>query len=160
MSFAMKSILLSLLSLSAFAEADEEKREVPLKEFADSKVLIGKLGLPFGTIVRVTCRSYGANEEEANRKGGDPSKRQVEIISVQGKPIEPAIRIEWRIPKELQKPPVGESIEVWAYETGSFRGLPDELGKYADGHLPQDHRFSFVNQLSVIREVTPEDEAK
>jgi hypothetical protein len=155
----VKYLLLSLLSLIALAQADEKKTEVPLKDFNDSKVLVGKLGVPFGTIVRVTCRSFEPGEDEAKRKG-DPWKRQVEVTSIQGKPIDPAIRIEWGIPKELQKPPVGESIEVWAYETGSFRGLPNGLLKYSDGHLPQDHGFCFVNKLLVIRKVTPGDQAK
>ncbi|MEK7951253.1 hypothetical protein [Luteolibacter soli] len=155
----MKRILLSLLSLAALVQADEEKREVPLKEYNDSKVLVGKLALPFGTIVRVTCRSFEPSEEEAKLKG-DPWERQVEITSIQGKPIDPAIRIEWGSPKELPKPPVGESIEVWAYETGSFRGLPDDLGKYSDGHLPQGHGFCFVNRLIAIRKVTPADKVK
>ena len=157
----MKYLLLSLLSLTALSQAEEKKTEVPLKDLGDSKVLIGKLGLPFGTIVRVTCRSFEPSEEEAKRKG-DPWKSQVEITSIQGKPIDPPIRIEWGsfVPKEPAKPPVGENIEVWAYETGSFRGLPDGLLKYSDGHLPQGHGFCFVNKLVAIREITPEGQVK
>jgi len=157
MTLSVKSILLSLLSLTAFIQANEEKREVPLKEFSDSKVLFGKLGVPFGTIVRVTCRSFEPGEED--RLKGDPWKRQVEITSIGGKPVDPPIRIEWRIPKGIQKPPVGGRVEVWAYETGAFRGLPDGLDKYSDA-IPQDHDFCFVNQLLVIRKVTPGDPAQ
>ena len=109
--------------------------------------------------MRVTCRSIEPNEEEANRKG-DPWKRQVEITSIQGKAVEPVIRIEWANfeADSVPKPPAGEISEVWAYEAGSFQGLPDDLLKYLGEHLPQGRGFAFVNRLVAIRKVGPEDQ--
>lgn len=151
----MKLCLLALLSLIACAQA--EQKDVPLKEYNDSKVLIGRLGRPFGTITRLTCRSVEPSQEERRLKG-EPWKDQVEVVAIEGKPVKPGIRINWRNFRAdtVAKPPAGEAIDVWAYESGSFQGLPAGIFRYEES-IPADTGFTFVNTLVVIRKVKPED---
>jgi hypothetical protein len=151
----MKLYLPALLSLFAFAQA--EQKELPLKDYEDSKVLIGRLGRPFGTIIRLTCRSVEPSQEERLLKA-EPWKDQVEVVAIEGNPVKPVIRINWSNFRAdtVAKPPGRENIEVWAYESGSFQGLPAEISRYEQS-IPADTGFSFVNTLVVIRKVKPED---
>ena len=129
------------------AESDNRIRVEELK----TQLPIGLLKMPLGTVVTVKCRSFLPTEEESRNKDAF-WKRQVEITEIDGKALEPPVRIEWDTSSPLlKKPPVGTTIEAIGYESGSFHGIPDAAGK--DLPLASGTPFAFHSGFVPMQEV-------
>lgn len=59
----------------------------------------------------------------------------------------PATSLSDRRIKELEKGYVGRKVKLYAYETGSFQGIPD---RNPLSNMYQGHGFMFIRQLVVI----------
>jgi len=112
----MKAIIIALLATSALCQAEEKIVRVEVSD--GKKVLVGKLGKPFGTIVRVACRSFVPPKGEPRPKAEEPEKL-VEIIAVEGKRLETPVVMEWSafMTATVEKLAVGETREIWGYDT-------------------------------------------
>ena len=144
----MKAVVIALLAVSVLSHA-AEKEKISIEEFRENKVLIGKLGKPFGKVVRVTCRGIVPTEEEKNSKW-QRWKSQVDIIAIEGERVEPPIRLEWKTytGQTPKKPEAGVSFEVLAYESGGFEGTPSKVPRPR-----QDVGFAFECCLVALERV-------
>jgi hypothetical protein len=149
----MKAILIALLVAITLGHA-AEKEKVSIEEFREKKVLIGKLGKPFGTVLRATCSGFVPTEDERRTKA-EWWKNQVDIVAIEGKRVDPPIRIEWSTfeADTVKKPAAGETLEVWGYETGKFRGVPAEAFK----HVPPmaTTGFGFMSTFVALKKAEP-----
>ena len=154
----MKAIVIALLALSALGQG-AEKEKVSIDEFRENKVLIGLLGEPFGKVVRVSCRGIAPTEEDKRMKG-EPWKNQVEIFVIGERMLEVPVRIEWSAfqTATVAKPASGQTLQVWGYETGGFRGSPGEAFEYVPGIA--DRGFGFVSTFVALKKVEPERKQK
>lgn len=131
--------------------------EISVKDLPNDKVLVGKLGIPFGTIVRASCRGIIPTEDELERTKGRGWKEQIEILSVNGKLLDPPERLDWSSSRsDLEKPAQGETREIFGYETGMFTGVPNRLSEYAP--VWQDTSFHFACSFVPLK-VASEQEA-
>lgn len=154
----MKSIIITLLAVSALSQA-AEKKEVSIEEFRENKVLTGLLGEPFGKVVRVSCRGYTPTEDDKRLKG-EPWKDLVEIYVIGDRMLEVPVRIQWSsfMTATVAKPAPGETLQVWGYETGGFEGNPSE----AFQHVPSvaDREFRFVSTFVALKKFEQERKQK
>jgi hypothetical protein len=154
----MKAIVIALLAVSVLSQA-AEKEKVGIEEFKDKKVLTGKLGEPFGKIVRVTCRGYLPTEDDKRSKG-EGWKDLVEIFVIENQLLEVPVRIEWSTFKigTVAKPAAGETLEVLGYESGQFEGTPSG----AFQHVPSvaDKGFGFVSTFVALKKVEAAPKSK
>lgn len=139
--------------------AAAQVREISIAEvIAEEKVLIGKLGVPFGTIVQVKCQGIVPSENELKVKA--PTWDQdVLVLSVNGKPLDPPARLRWsaaRADDSLKKPDQGKIAEVFGYETGMFSGVPDRLHEYAPSWA--DTNFHFHCSFIALTDQAPEED--
>lgn len=154
----MKAIVIALLAVSALIQA-AEKEKIGIEEFDGNKVLIGKLGKPFGTVVRVTCRDFVPTVDQRRTKG-EWWKELVEITAIEGKQLEPPIPIKWSVfmTGSVAKPAAGETLEVLGYESGQFEGTPPEVFE----HVPPvaDVGFHFASHFVALKKVEAVRKAK
>ena len=155
----MKAIVIALLATSVLSPA-AEKEKVRVEVFDESTVLIGKLGKPFGTVVRVTCRGMAQPKGDAGRTKEAWWEETVEITAIEGKRLEAPILIKWSnfMTGTVEKPAAGVSTEVWGYESGRFEGTPPEAFR----HVPSiaDVGFHFASHFVALKKVEPAREAK
>lgn len=133
-------------------ETAKDENRIHVEEFA-RQLPIGLLKVPLGTVVTVKCRSFLPTEEESRMKDAF-WERQVEIIEANGKALTPPVRIGW---EELsysfvKKPPIGTTIEVIGYETGSFDGIPDTAGR-RDLPIAAGTSFAFHSGFVPMKQV-------
>ena len=128
----------------------EEKEQVSILDFEKSKVLLGKLGKPFGTMMRVTCRGVARPEGEAGRTKDAWWDHMVEITAIEGKPLKRPVMIDWGTyaAEPVEKPAAGASLEVVGYESGAFEGTP--AGISVSTAIRADVGFAFVCQFVAI----------
>jgi hypothetical protein len=144
----MKTILIMLLAMSCSGLA-EEKEKVSIRDFEKSKVLLGKLGKPFGTTMRVTCRGVAKPEGESGRTKDAWWEEVVEITAIEGKPLNRPVMIDWGTYREaVEKPAAGVSLEVFGYESGGFEGTP--AGISVSTAISADVGFAFVCRFVAI----------
>ncbi|RYD62301.1 MAG: hypothetical protein EOP83_14955 [Verrucomicrobiaceae bacterium] len=154
----MKSIIIILLAVSALSQA-AEKEKVSIEEFGENKVLIGKLGEPFGKVVRVSCRGYVPTEDDKRSKD-EGWKDLVEIFVVGDKLLEVPVRIKWSafLTATVAKPTSDQTLQVWGYETGGFKGTPGEAFQYVPGIADTD--FGFVSTFVALKKAEPAKQTK
>jgi hypothetical protein len=152
---AMRKLLLVLISTaivgidcSLAEEAAKDESRIHVEDFT-KQLPIGLLNVPLGTVVTVKCRSFLPTKEESGFKDAF-WKRQVEIIEANGKALKPPVRIEWTelSYSPVDKPPVGTTIEVVGYETGSFDGIPKDLPIAAGPAFAFHSKFSPMKLVS------------
>jgi hypothetical protein len=124
----MKAIVIALLALSALGQG-AEKEKVSIDEFRENKVLIGLLGEPFGKVVRVSCRGIAPTEEW--------SAFQTATVA---------------------KPASGQTLQVWGYETGGFKGSPGEAFEHVPGIA--DRGFRFESTFVALKKVEAAKQTK
>lgn len=124
----------------------EEKFYV--SKFTNSNV-IGLLGHPFGTIVRVTGVSLGEDDPPLKETKG---KNRLRIDSVEGMQLKDPIyfyygtRRDGLALKEIRSPGKDEQFDFYMLETGGFSGravIPQHLkGKMYEPYAPTAFRYS------------------
>ena len=151
----MKAILIMLLAMSCSGLA-EEKKQVSIRDFEKSKVLLGKLGKPFGTVMRVTCRGVARPEGDAGRTKREWWDEVVEVTAIEGKPLNPPVMIDWSsyTRDTVAKPAAGVSLEISGYESGRFEGNPSGISRRVA--IKADLNFAFVCYLVALEKVEPE----
>ena len=103
-------------------------KTVSVTSFGTDNV-IGHLGHPLGTVVRVTGISIDGDETRIKENAG---KTLLKIQSVDGKPLEPSFVVAFfRAGKNFQAPRPGDAFDYYVHEWGTFDGVvtaPKELG--------------------------------
>ena len=118
---------LVLATLSS-AQDPTETATASVKQFYSGKV-IGHLGHPLGTIVRVTGICIDGDK---TRRRADLGKTLLDIRTVNGSKLENPFVVQFsRAAKDVPKPKDGDRIDYYAHEWGEFDGIvtiPDGLG--------------------------------
>ncbi|MCW1884711.1 hypothetical protein OKA04_08225 [Luteolibacter flavescens] len=158
----MKTTIIIIAMLAAGVaglSAEETKAKVSIDELHENKTLVGKLGEPFGKLLRVRCRAFVPDKNKPLSKA-DESEEWVEIMAADGKLFGVPILMKWRAFQinPVAKPAPGKTIEVWGYETGGFEGMPN--GSFE--HVPRvaGTGFRFVSSLVALKEIEPKEEKK
>ena len=154
--FVPPYIVLFCLSLSAQPLNAEGKPEaIPTDQIGHKYQLIGKLGVPLGTIVRVEGVLV---EGDLDRKIGAP---YLQVHRIDGKPVQQEVRIriepyynEWgKEPlfgaKKLPALVTGALYEMEGYETGAFGGMPEGVWEKAGVAVQSGGDFGFGEHLEV-----------
>jgi hypothetical protein len=102
--------------------------DIDASQFNDARV-IGYLGHPLGTVVRVT--GVCTDDTETQRRA-DLGKTLLKILTVNGKPLKRPFIVEFlRAKKEVPEPGFGDHFDYYVHEWGVFDGhvdTPKELG--------------------------------
>lgn len=100
---------------------------ISVTDFSTRKV-IGHLGHPLGTVVRVTGKVVDGDATRMKRNTG---RTLLEIHTVNGKKLETNVLFQFqRAAKSVAKPKPGEKFDYYVHEYGSFDGVvvpPREL---------------------------------
>lgn len=97
-------------------------------ESLENQLPVGHLGVPLGTVVRVTGEVY----DYTPRRKADWGKTLLRIVTVNGKELATPVVFEFlRAPASVQKPALGDRFDYYVHEYGEFDGVvvpPTELG--------------------------------
>ena len=134
---AIRSVLvvvgaLGALAAVAWAQASAPSPAKPdpvsVKVF-ENQLPVGYLGVPLGTVVRVTGEAF---DGASTRRKADDGKLLLRIETVNGKALKPSVVFDFlRAPATLKKPSPGDKFDFYVHEYGEFDGvvtLPKELG--------------------------------
>lgn len=109
------------------AQQEQTQANVSVKQFAAQKV-IGHLGYPLGTVVRITGTCI---EGDRTRRRADLGKILLEVRTVNGKELENPFVVPFlRTAKDVPTPADGDSFDYYAHEWGTFDGIvsiPNDL---------------------------------
>ena len=118
--------VLSAVALGSFALATPAPEEHPsdgtvsVKQFGSGNV-IGHLGHPLGTVVRITGVCLDGSK---SRRRTDSGKTLLEIRTVNGSRLERPFVVPFsRVAKGVSKPKNGEAFDYYAHEWGEFDGI-------------------------------------
>ena len=129
-------------------EKEEEKKEKPIPiDEVRKRGILGDLGHPLGTIVRVEGEviawegKYGKASE---------SETLLHMETVNGTKLEQGVIFFYR-GAEADKPKVGDKLKYIGYETGRFEGLVkgNELHR---GDLVAGVAFGFVRRFDILKD--------
>lgn len=140
--------------------------------------MVGKLGVPLGTVVEILAVIVAGRETRLKQYQGDYLLR---VSDVDGQPLPQFQLMEFSVPgfvsvklanddfdlyelktgtkasklnsaqiEELQKGYVGKQVRLAVYETGGYSGMPENLP--SDVPTWQDHGFGFSTSLVVLAE--------
>lgn len=108
-------------------DAVRQNQTISVADFRTNNV-IGHLGHPLGTVLRVTGKAVDGNTTRMKR---DTGKTLLEIHTVNGEKMEKQILFEFhRASKSVAKPKPGEMFDYYVHEYGAFDGVvvpPKEL---------------------------------
>jgi hypothetical protein len=109
-------------------------RSVPVTVVSlENRVPVGHLGVPLGTVVRVTGEGY---DGPVTRKG-DAGKTLIRIVTVNGAKLASPVVFEFlRAPDSVKKPAAREKFDYFVHEYGAFDGVvepPEETGLQKSG---------------------------
>ena len=132
--------------------------DIDASQFNRARV-IGNLGHPLGTVVRVTgvC-----TDDTETRSRADLGKALLKILTVNGKPLKQPFIVEFlRASKEVPKPSFGDRFDYYVHEWGTFDGhvdVPKELG--IDKLPVANDGFYYHSEVTVhkanpVRELAP-----
>lgn len=147
-------LILSFTSFLAVANysigaAQETKRSEPVsvKDFRTSKV-IGYLGHPLGTVVRITGKCIDGDE---TRRKANAGQTLLQVQTVNGKALEkPYMFAFHRAAKDILKPKSGDAFDYYAHEWGEFDGIvniPKDLG--IDDEPVANNGFHYRPQITI-----------
>jgi len=150
-SFAMTFVVLCVAwshNVASDTVSDGCDEKFYVSKFTNSNV-IGLLGHPFGTIVRVTGVSLGEDDPPLKETKGDS---QLRIDSVEGVQLKEPVyfyfstRSDGPALKEIKCPAKNESFDFYMFESGCFSGravIPKHLkGKVREPYAPTEFRYS------------------
>jgi hypothetical protein len=165
------TLLLVNLKLSA-QESRPDSSYIDYKDLYSKVKIVGKLGQPLGTIMEIKCRIVDDKPSYRLHKG----IYQLNILEINKKPVTEKIISEFEdetgnlpaydfalykflykkdtgilnsdMVEKMNKEYVGKEFTLFAYETGSYVGLPDNYYKYAP--MRNGTSFYFKTFLIVI----------
>jgi hypothetical protein len=127
--------LMVVVGMASSAASQEIARpaEISVRSFGRDNV-IGHLGKPLGTIVRVTGMCVDGDSTRARVNAG---KTLLQVESVDGRKLDRPINFDFeRAAKEVSKPLPGQRFDYYVHEWGSFDGVipfPGDLPVANDG---------------------------
>ena len=124
-------------------------KDIPVGAIGVDYRIVGKLGVPIGTIVQVRCRVFVPSAEEQKYKNWD-SDEEVEVVAVNGQNLPHPVRIQWGLFRtgSQAKPAAGEVLTVFGYETLVCSGAPAGMFDYVEPI--QSKGFSIGSVLIVL----------
>jgi hypothetical protein len=129
------------------AKAPVDVKPISVASFWE-QLPVGYLGVPLGTVVRVTGEAFDGS---TTRCKADQGKTFLRILTVNGKELGQPVAFEFlRAPFSVKKPGPGDKFDYYVHEYGEFDGLvtpPKELG--IDTPLPQCSGFGYRPYLTV-----------
>jgi hypothetical protein len=152
-------VLLSFISVSDLAAQDlratKQNPAISAESF-ETEHVIGLLGHPLGSVVRVT-----GTAEDGNTKG-DLGKRFLKIETVNGKRFEKPVYFAFnRAAQGVDTPDTGTRFDYFVHEWGRFDGvveLPKEVG---GEELSTAHDgFSYRREITIHKSNPAPEEAK
>ncbi len=122
--------LLNIVSLSEAQKSNPTKQNETISiEALQPQRVIGRLGQPLGSIVRLTGVSVSGDE---TRRKADSGQTLLRIETVNGKQLKKSVYFTFRrAAKGIEKPTIGLEFDYYIHEWGSFDGVvdpPKELG--------------------------------
>lgn len=121
------------LVMFAWAQSTPVKPRMEVKPVTvaslEGQIPVGYLGVPLGTVVRVTGEVLDGSTSGARANLG---KTLLRIVAVNGKKLAKPVVFEFlRAANDVKKPEPGEQIDYYVHEYGEFDGVvdpPKELG--------------------------------
>ncbi|WP_396160177.1 hypothetical protein [Flavobacterium sp.] len=99
---------------------EQPQSDVSVKQFGANKV-IGHLGHPLGTVVRITGRCING---DGTHRRADLGKTLLEVRTVNEKELEHPFVVPFlRAAKDVPTPADGDSFDYYAHEWGAFDGI-------------------------------------
>ena len=130
------------------AKPPVDAKPISVASFSE-QLPVGYLGVPLGTVVRVTGEAFDGNTTQAK---ADAGKTLLRIVTVNGKELaKPVVFAFLRAPDSVKKPAPGEKFDYYVHEYGEFEGLvtpPKELG-IDTPPLPAGTAFCYHHYLTV-----------
>jgi hypothetical protein len=97
-------------------------------ESLEKQLPVGHLGVPLGTVVRVTGEAFDGDTTKMKAYSGETLLR---VATVNGKELAQPVVFEFeRAPDSVKKPAPGDKFDYYVHEYGEFDGLvttPKEL---------------------------------
>lgn len=150
-------ICTSIILAGAMGGTAQQRTQPPPKQAAEppisarsfgSENVVGYLGKPLGTVVRVTGRASSGDE---TRRKALVGKTLLNIETVDGQPLETPTWFEFgRAPKEIERPLPGDKFDYYVHESGSFDGVvepPRELK--IDSPVVAHDGFYYRKQITI-----------
>ncbi len=108
---------------------------------------MGHLGVPLGTVVRVTGEVY----DYTPRSKADEGKTLLRIVTVNGKELTRPVVFEFlRAKGSVQKPALGDTFDYYVHEYGEFDGVVEPPKELGIKNLPVAHDgFHYRRHLTV-----------
>lgn len=177
MSYSLHSVLIAVLLASTTAKGQDAPSTISVDELRRSAV-IGRTGVPLGKVVVMEVKIVAGDEHGKSTRG----EYFLEVNAADGvrlaKPVTIAFDthefLRYRLPevpfnlykknarrdavpsdeeiRDNEKGFVGKPFKLFAYETGSFAGLPYGLPRGTP--VPQGHGFIFVTHVELLGDAT------
>jgi len=124
-------------------------KSISLDEIGVQYEIIGRLGVPMGTIVKVVCRGYTPAEDDPLTKGG-LWKLLVEVLAVDDRKLTKPMLIQWSVfsTDSIEQPEPGKEITVFCYESLHSSGVPYGADDYITA--PQDTSWNLRSVLVAL----------
>lgn len=145
-----------LVSISSDLPSNPPK-PVPKINVSDFRVenVIGRLGHPLGTVLRITGEAMDGNETRWKR---DMGATLLKVLTVNGQVLsEPQIFRFHRAYEEINKPAFKSQFDYYVHEWGAFDGavyLPAELKTYT--LIPASDGFYYHSEITIHKSNTVE----
>jgi hypothetical protein len=142
----LKMKLLSYAGIALFSSAigfaqTDEKGKMPTVDEIREKGMMGQLGKPIGSIVKIKAIAL----KEGGAKG-DHQRQYLEVQEVFGKALEKPLVMELRqLYGEFKRIPAGNPIEGYVFESAAYEGIPDDTYRVTDP--PAGRGFSLASYL-------------
>ena len=129
------------------AQQTQPQADVSVKQFG-AKNVIGHLGHPLGTVVRITGTCI---DGDRTRRRADLGKTLLEVRTVNGKELEHPFVVPFlRAAKDIPTPVDGDSFDYYVHEWGAFDGfvsIPSELA--IDQPMVANDGFHYRPQVTI-----------
>ena len=121
----------------------------------DPKSVVGYLGYPLGTVVRVTGEVVDGNTTTLRR---DMGRTLLEVHAVNGVKLDKTVVFDFsESEKRFAKPRPGHSFDYYVHESGGFHGVvepPKELG--IDHPVFANDGFYYRRHITIHKSLKPE----
>ena len=145
--------ILGLLLLASSCVAQDESSNSPISySDAQSRGVVGQLGLKLGTVANVSGTIISGSELRTKEADG---RYFLKISHVDGKRLDSTVVLAYRIPSWANVkllPIAGKSVELKVFEEGEFSGLPDGLDPMDQWASPV---FHFSTHLTILKDLAP-----
>ena len=150
-----KTFIIAILLMATASYGDEVSQNVKASSISSGKVrIIGRLGLPLGTVFRV--EGLYVDGSELRTKAYD-HVILLKVIKVNDSGLKDStiLRLKELGGRATGKIEIGGKFVGFAYETGDYLGVPPEAWKYVPSMTTTS--YSFETSLVILSEITEPD---